>query len=107
MSRDLPATLEAALDAPVVKPFMALRIELPDPVYVWAGSGTLIFDHADGNSHSWLGAGGLGSIETIGEGSDGSATGIRATLLNVPSEFRDDIADQAERGVTYELYFGA
>lgn len=107
MSRDIPAGLETAIDAVVVRPFLALRIELPDPVYVWTGRGTLIFNDADGNSRSWLGAGGFGSIDTIGESTDGTATGIKATLLNVPSEFGADIADQAERGVTFEVYLGA
>jgi hypothetical protein len=100
-------TLAAEVDAPVVRPFLALRIELPDPVYVWTGSGILIFNDAEGNSRNWLGAGGVGAIDTIGESVDGSATGVRATLLDVPSEFRDDIADQAVRGVTFELYAGA
>lgn len=106
MSRDLPADLETAIDEPVVRPFLALRIELPDPVYVWTGRGTLVFDDADGNSHDWLGAGGLGAIDTVGESTDGSAVGIKASLFNVPSEFRDDIADQAVRGVLFEVYLG-
>lgn len=107
MSRDLDPTLETAIDEPVVRPFLAVRIELPDPVYAWTGRGTLIFDDADGDSHDWLGAGGLGSIDTIGEATDGSATGIKVSLLQVPSEFRDDIADQAVRGCVMEIYVGA
>lgn len=104
MSRDIPAGLADAIAAPVVRPALAIRIELPDPVYVWTGRGTLIFDDADGNSHSWLGAGGLGSIDSVGEATDGSATGIRVALYEIPSEFRADIADQAVRGVTFEIY---
>jgi hypothetical protein len=107
MSRDLPVELTAAIEEPVVRPFLALRIELPDPVYVWTGRGSLIFDDADANSRTWLGAGGLGAIDTVGESTDGSATGIRASLYNVPSEFRDDIADQAVRGVVFEVYVGS
>lgn len=107
MARDLPAGLEAEIDAPVLKPFMAIRIELPDPVYVWTGSGTLVFDDAGGTSRTWLGAGGLGAVDTVGEATDGSATGIRISLFQVPSEFRDDIADQATRGAVMELYIGA
>jgi hypothetical protein len=107
VSRDIPADLQTAIEEPVVRPFMAIRIELPDPVFVWTGSGMLVFDDADGGSHNWLGAGGIGAIDTVGEATDGSATGVRATLFNVPSEFRDDIADQAERGVLMELYVGA
>jgi hypothetical protein len=107
MSRDLPPALEAAVDAPVVRPFLALRIELPDPVYVWTGRGLLVFADSGGTSRDWLGAGDLGSIDTIGEATDGSATGIKAALYNVPGEFRDDIADQAVRGGLFEVYVGA
>lgn len=107
MSRDLPTELETAIEQPVVRPFLAVRIEVPDPVYVWTGRGNLIFDDADGGSHTWQGAGGLGSIDTVGEATDGSATGIRVALYEIPSEFRDDLADQAVRGVTFEVYVGA
>ncbi len=107
MSRDLPAGLETAIDQVIVRPFLALRIELPDPVYVWTGRGTLIFDDNDAVSHNWIGAGDLGAIDTIGESTDGSATGIRASLFNVPSEFAADIADQAVRGVVFEVYVGS
>ncbi len=107
MPRNLPPPLEAAIEEPVVNPFLAIRIELPDPVYAWTGVGTLMFDDADGATRTWQGAGRIGSLETIGESTDGSATGIRATLLEVPAEFRDDIAEQATRGCLMELYVGA
>lgn len=105
--RGLPGPLETALDQPVVRPFLAVRIELPDPVYVWTGRGTITFNDADGNSRNWLGAGGLGAIDTVGEASDGSATGIRVSLFDIPTEFRDDIADQATRGCKFEVYAGS
>lgn len=106
MSRDLPAELETAIDQPVVRPFFALRIELPDPVYVWTGRGTLAFDDADGNAREWTGAAEIGALDTIGEDADGSATGMKATLFEAPAEFRDDIADQATRGARFEVYVG-
>lgn len=107
MSRDISTDLETAIGQPVVRPFLAIRIELPDPVYVFTGRGALIFDDADGNSRTWVGAGDVGSIDTIGESSDGSATGVRVSLLDAPSDFRDDIADQATRGALFEVYVGA
>jgi hypothetical protein len=107
MPRGISTDLSDAIDEKIVNPFFALRLETPDPVYAWSGSGTLIFDDADGTSRNWIGVGEFGAIDTIGESSDGSATGVRATLLKVPSEFRDDIADQAVRGVLYEIYIGA
>lgn len=107
MSRGLSDDLLGAIEEQVVRPFLAVRIELPDPVYVWTGFGLLEFDDADGNPRTWLGTGQLGSLDTVGESTDGSATGIKVALYNVPSDFRDEIADQAERGVTFELYAGA
>lgn len=107
MSRDLPAELQDAIEDNPVKPFLAVRLELPDPVYAWTGQGTITFDDSNEISREWVGAGGVGAIDTIGETTDGSATGIKVTLFNVPSEFRDDIADQAERGALFETYIGA
>jgi hypothetical protein len=107
MSRDLPTDLETAIDEPVVRPFLAVRIELPDPVYAWTGRGIINFDDADSNNRDWIGAGELGSIDTVGEATDGSATGIRVALNQIPSEFREDIAQQAVRGGKFEVYVGS
>lgn len=107
MSRDLPTDLEDAIAEPVVRPFLAVRIELPDRVNAWTGRGSLVFNDADGHSRTWIGAGDVAAIDTIGESTDGSATGIKVALNAIPSEFRDDIADQAVRGVTFEVYVGA
>lgn len=107
MSRELPDALEGAIEEPVVRPFLALFIDLPDPVWAWTGTGTIPFPDADGAMQRWVGAGGIGAIDTIGEATDGSATGIKASLFNIPPEFRDDIADQAVRGVAFEVYVGA
>lgn len=107
MSRDLDPALEAAIDEPVVKPFLSVRIELPDPVYAFTGEGVLTFNDSTGTEREWIGAGELGAIDPVGESTDGSATGIKVGLYNVPSEFRDDIADQATRGGLFEIYVGA
>jgi len=107
VSRDLPAPLEADIEQPVVRPFLAMLIDLPDPVYVWTGVGTLTFNDGSGVSRNWIGAGAIGAIDSIGEATDGGATGIKATLFQIPAEFRDDIADQAVRGVNMELHVGS
>lgn len=107
MSRGLPAGLETAIDAPVVRPFLAVRIELPDPLYAWTGVGNLTFNDSGGVSRTWQGAGEVGSIDTVGEATDGSATGIKVALYKIPSELADDIAAQATRGALFELYAGA
>lgn len=107
MSRDLPADLSEEIAKPALRPFLAVRIELPDPVYAWTGIGTITFDDSSNVSREWIGAAGLGAIEAIGESTDGSATGIKVTLFEAPTDFRDDIADQAVRGVLLEVYVGA
>lgn len=107
MSRDIPAELETAIGETVVRPFLALYIALPDPVRVFTGQGTISFNDADGDPQEWIGAGGIGSIDTIGEATDGSATGIKASLFEVPSRFREDIDEQATKGAAFEVYVGA
>lgn len=100
--RDLPPALVDEITAPELRPFLGLHIDLPDPVFAVTGNATIRYANED-----WTAIGGIGSIDTIGEGTDGSATGVKATLFQVPSEFRDDVADQAVRGCLYELYVGA
>lgn len=115
MSRDLPPDLTAAIEAPVVRPFLAVRIELPDPVYAFTGRGILNFDDADGNNHDWIGAGEVAAIDTIGEATDGSATGIKVALNEVPADFQlldgtwmvDYLDVQVVRGALFEVYVGA
>lgn len=107
MSRGLPTALSDAIAEPLVRPFLAVRIETPDPVYVFTGSGRIAFADSDSVTRTWLGAGEVGSIDTVGEQTDGSATGIKVNLFKIPSEFRADLADQAVRGVKFEMYAGA
>lgn len=102
MSRKIPDALRDAVSQRVVRPFLALHIAFPDPVFAWTGIGTLPF-----NGEEWTGIHGIGSIDQIGEGTDGAATGVQATLFEVPDDFRDDVRDQAVRGCAYELYVGA
>ncbi|WP_174297335.1 hypothetical protein [Sphingomonas bacterium] len=100
--RDLDPVLAAEVDKPELRPFLGLHIDLPDPVYAVTGNATIAYA-----GEKWTAIGGLGQIDTIGEGTDGSAVGVKATLYEVPSDFRDDVADQAVRGCLYELYVGA
>lgn len=109
--RDLDPALEAEVNAPSLRPFLAVHIDFPDPVFAFTGKGVIQFNR-DGTpvtpeSEEWLGIAGIASIDAINEGTNGSAAGVSATLLRVPSEFRDDIADQAVRGCLYELFVGA
>lgn len=100
--RNLDPALQAEIEAPELRPFIGVHIDLPDPVRAITGNATIRYDGQD-----WHAIGGLGSIDTIGEGTDGSAVGVKAALYQIPSEFRDDVADQAVRGCLYELFVGA
>lgn len=109
--RDLDPALDAEVKAPSLRPFLAIHIDFPDPVFAFTGKGAIRFNR-DGSpvtpeSQEWLGIEGIATIDTITEGTTGSAAGVSATLLRIPSEFRDDIADQAVRGCLYELFVGA
>src|SRR5207237_1404636 len=69
--------------------------------------GELEFEDSNGDLQTWIGAGRLGAIDTIAEATDGSATGIKVSLFDVPSEHAADIAAQATRGALFEVYVGA
>jgi hypothetical protein len=100
--RDLPSALSGEFDKRELRPFLGVHIDLPDPVFAVTGSTSIDYD-----GKRWTAIANIGAIDTIGEGTDGSATGVKATLFSVPSEFRDDVADQAVRGCLFELYVGA
>lgn len=102
MSRDLDAPLQAEIEKPELRPFLGVHIDLPDPVFAVTGNATITY-----NGEIWSAIGGLGQIDMVGEGTDGSAVGAKATLYQVPSEFRDDVADQAVRGKLFEIFVGA
>lgn len=112
MSRDLSTDLREAIEESLVKPFMAVLIDLPDPVYAWTGQGTITFNDAEAVSRDWLGTGGIGAIDSIDESTDGSATGVKVTLfgrdgMGVSALYAEDIAEQATRGAKFEVYLGA
>lgn len=100
--RDLDPALQGEIAKPELRPFLGVHIDLPDPVFAVTGNATIRFDNEE-----WTAIGGIGQIDTVGEDTDGSSVGVKATLFEVPSEFRDDVADQATRGCLYELYVGA
>ena len=100
--RNLDPALTAEIEKPELRPFLGVHIDLPDPVFAVTGNATIAF-----GGETWTAIGGIGQIDTVGEATDGSAVGVKATLYQVPSEFRDDVAEQATRGCLYELFVGA
>lgn len=102
MSRELPPGLEQEIAKAALNPFLAVFVDLPDPVRAWTGIGTIGFKGAE-----WTGAGGVGAIDGIGEATDGSATGVKCTLNKIPTELRMDVERQAVKGAAFEIYIGA
>ena len=100
--RLLPPALAQDVAAPTLRPFLAVHIDFPDPVFAFTGKGEMEMEGA-----TWTGVAGIASIAPISEGTDGAAAGVKMTLFRVPAEFREDIADQAVRGCLYELYIGS
>ena len=109
--RKLDPVLETEIARDVVKPFFAVSIALPDPVFLWTGVGGISFEGED-----WVGIGGvdaggnpvaIGALDTIGEGTEGSATGIKVTLVGIPPEHREHVERQAVRGAEFRVYLGA
>lgn len=100
--RDLDPNLATEFEKSELRPFLGVHIDLPDPVFAVTGNATIAYA-----GETWSAIGGLGTIDTIGEGTDGASVGVKATLYQVPSEFREDVADQAVRGCLYELFVGA
>lgn len=102
MARELDEALAEALAERVVRPFLAVHIDFPDPVHGWTGGGEIAFNDA-----VWTGLEGIASIDPIGESTDGTATGFSVTLNRVPADFAGDLIDQSVRGVAFEIYVGA
>ena len=104
MSRDLAPELEAELYEDGLRPFLALFIDFPDAVRAFTGRGRMTL-----GGEEFLGIHGIASIDTIGETTSGSAAGVRASLLQVPATEENEsyLADQAVRGVAFEMYAGA
>lgn len=101
MAHDLPPDLKTEIAKPELRPFLGLHLDLPDPVFAVTGNATIAF-----NGQIWDAIGALGAMDVISEATDGSATGISASLFQIPSEFREDLADQAVRGCLGELFVG-
>lgn len=100
--RNLSDELAAEIGQRVLRPFLAEYIGTPDPVAAWTGRGTINFAGRD-----WDGVEGIAELGAVSEGAGGSAHGASATLLRVPAEMAEAIAEQAVRHAPYERYVGA
>lgn len=101
MSRELPAQLQNEIEAPELRPFFAVSIALPDPVYAWSGIGEITFD-----GKTFDGVGSLGGVSAISEQADGTASGLSLSLSGIDPDFTQYLIEQPYRGAQVDLYIG-
>lgn len=102
MTRLSDASLVAEIVKPVLYPFFALHVDLPDPVYAWSGIGTITFE-----GHEWLGVGAFGSFGALEEVGDGTAGQMSFTLSGIEPSFYEYLIEQPYRNALSELWVGA
>lgn len=102
MARDISAALVAETAKPALYPFCAFHLDLPDPVYVWSGVGTITF-----NGQVWDGVGSFGGFGALEEMSDGTASQMSFNLSGIDPTFYEYLIEQPYRGVLAELWLGA
>lgn len=102
MSRDISASLLATLNDKVVYPFFAVDINFDSgPLYVWSGYGNLVI-----GGKTYLGAGQLLSVSSVGESTEMEAKGASLVLSGVPSSFLALALTEPYQGRECRIYFG-
>lgn len=82
MSRDLTAAVEAALAGDNVPYMMFVHLATDQPVYVCTAPYAVAWD-----GHDWLGAGLLGQISPVEEGTELQMYGVNLALSGIPPEY--------------------
>lgn len=101
MTRDIGA-LKDEIAKPVLAPFCALYVDLPDPVRAWSGIGDLIF-----GGHTWSGVGSFGSFASLAEASDGTSSRMSFALSGIEPDFYQYLIEQPYRNALVEFWIGA
>jgi len=98
--RDLSLAMIDALSQNVIYPAILVDLEYADnTVYIWNGLGTLPW-----NGNSYIGVGGLGSVEGIGETLATEAKGVKLSLSGIPSDMLTESMDEIEAFHTCNIY---
>ncbi len=102
MSRDLSASMLAAIAAGTVRPVVFYEGEYESgTVRLWTGIGPITWD-----SQTWTGAGNLLSIASIGEVSDITAVGFSVSLTGLSSALLSLNLSEARQGLPGRVWLG-
>lgn len=102
MPRAMSPALAAALASNLVWPAIFVELHFTGgAVYIWSGFGSISW-----NSHTWVGAGDLGSISVIEGGGNVEARGISLTLsgIDTSSTVVSDTLNQFQQGLPAIVY---
>ena len=103
MSRTLSAAMQAVATADVVYPLYLLDMEFSSgSVYLWSGSGDLVF-----GSNTYLGVGDLLSIGSVQESAELTANGATISLSGVKTSLLNLARDEPYQGRPLTIRLGA
>jgi len=102
MSRDINATLLAALGQGVVEPFFAVDLDFSSaPLYIWSGIGDLVV-----GAKTYIGVGTLLNISSVEETTEIEAKGASITMSGIPSTILAIALTEPYQGRECRIYFG-
>jgi len=101
-TRDISEAVSSGLEDDVVYPFFAIELLFDgNPLRLWTGLGTLVYDSVE-----WTGTGSLLSVSAIEETTELSVRGATITLSGVPSEVLSLALQEPYQGRVSNIYFG-
>ncbi len=102
MARDVTANMIAQLEADVLQPFLAVKLDFDgDPIRVWTGNGNITI-----NSEDYFGTGSLLSVDRIAETASVQANGANVSLSGVPTDLLSVALNENYQGRDAIIYLG-
>ena len=102
MARDVTANMIAQLEADVLQPFIAVKLDFDgDPVRAWTGTGDITIASED-----YFGAGHLLTIDAVSETASVQANGANISLSGVPTDLISAALNENYQGRDAIIYFG-
>jgi len=101
-TRDISDAILNSLEDAVVYPFFAVQFDFDSqPIRVWTGIGTLVYEGL-----SYAGTGNLLNVSSIEETSEMAVRGATLTMTGIPSELLSLALQEPYQGRTCTIYFG-
>ena len=102
MARDVTSNMIAQLEADVLQPFIAVKLDFDgDPVRAWTGTGDITIASED-----YFGAGHLLTIDAVSETASVQANGANISLSGVPTDLISAALNENYQGRDAIIYFG-